>query len=107
MRIATMMSIAVLGFSGAAIAQVATLPDQDVPTMQNEIGNNMAAPDDTIGNDVMTNDTVDDTDATLPPILPDTAPSTLPPTVPDTVDSTTPPTPDGTTTTPDDTGATS
>ena len=102
MRIATMMSIAVLGLSGAAIAQVTTTPDQDV--MQNEMDNNMTAPDNTMGNDVMTNGT-DDTDTMLPPTMPDTAPSTLPSTS-DTVDSTLPPTPDGTTTTPDDTGAT-
>ena len=105
MRIATMMSIAVLGLAGAAIAQVTTMPDQELPpTTQNDMANNSAMPD-TMANDVMTNDAIDDTDTTLPPIMPDTVPSTLPPSTADTVDSTTPPTPDGTTTTPDDTGA--
>ncbi|HVJ00232.1 MAG TPA: hypothetical protein VM657_14325 [Sphingomonas sp.] len=102
MRIATIMSIAVLGLSGAAIAQVTSTPDQEVPpTVQNDIDNNMVSPNDTMANDMMDNG-ADDTDSTMPDTVPPTAPDTTDPTMPPT----TAPIPDGAPTTPDDTGTT-
>ncbi|MCM8730521.1 hypothetical protein ACFO8O_06005 [Hephaestia sp. GCM10023244] len=86
MRIATIMSIAVLGLSGAAIAQVATSSDQDTPPpMQDNsadtMTNNMVTPTDPMANDMMDHDS-DDMDSAMPDTMPDAAPDSLDPTMP-------------------------
>ncbi|RIA43833.1 hypothetical protein DFR49_2062 [Hephaestia caeni] len=102
MRIATIMSIAVLGLSGAAIAQVTSTPDQDIPApTQNDMANNMVTPNDTMTNDMMDNG-ADDMDSAMPDTVPPTAPDTLDPTMPPT----TAPVPDGAPIPPDDTNPT-
>src|SRR3546814_16721276 len=98
MRIATIMSIAVLGLSGAAIAQVTSTPDQDVPPpVQNDMANNMVTPNDTMTKDMMDNG-ADDMDSAMPDTVTPTAPDTLDPTL----SSTTAQFPDGSPTAPDD-----
>ncbi len=100
MRIATIMSIAVLGLSGAAIAQVTSTPDQELPPPQNDMADNMVTPNDTMTNDMMDNG-ADDMESTMPDTVP-TAPDTLDPTMPPT----TAPVPDGAPIPPDDSDTT-